>query len=199
MDLILPTLPEIFPLTPEVSEIYSSEVIWKNWSSVCLNYDSDTEHGQLQRMNHLLTTIALVPILMCSNCGPCPKVKTFGVEWKVFRLSLRINVSFAVEMYRDPFCGRTCDGLKSRVQNAEKDPIRIYLSSTAQGQVITWQNSKYVTGYKAALIRFIVDSVTNDVQFMGPHQNWKEKPVPQEFIKAVAAFKLDHVFTGNES
>lgn len=202
MDLVLmslPTVPESYPLTLEVSQIYASQMIWNNWSSICLNYDSDIENGQLQRMHHILTAIALVPILMCSDCGPCRKVITFGIEWNVFRLSLRLNVSYAVELYRDPFCGRTCDGLKRRVHNAEEDSIRIYLPIIAEGEFITWQNSKYVTGPKAGFLRLFVDSVKNDVEFVGPSQNWNEKPVPQEFIKAVAPFKFDYVSIGNES
>lgn len=184
-------------LLPEVKLILSSEMAYNNWTSGCLNYDSEiATHVKLRMLVELFTTITLVPILMCSNCGPCPKVKTCGLDWNDWRMALRLNSSYVVELYRDPFCGNSkCGTLKRKVRNAALDPIRIYLDK----DVFTWQNSTYVSGRKGSLLRLFVGGIRNSVSYVRPKGLLPVKRLKQFEITSVAPFKLESIAIGLES
>lgn len=190
---------ESFPLLQEVFSVYSSELTYNNWTSFCLNYYPGNKNPQLNVLINLLTTIALVPIIMCSGgtCEPCPTIKTFGIDWTKLRLSLRLNSSFAVDLYHDPFCRNPCR-LKKRLYNGESDLIRIYLDNTnSKGTAFTWKSLTYVSGQKGAMLRVLVGSLSNPVQFVGPRRSFKVRPLQVGYIKSVAPFHLQNISSGN--
>lgn len=191
---------ESFCLLQEVSSVYSAELTYNNWTSFCLNYYPGNKNSQLNVLIKLLTTIAIVPILMCSGgtCEPCSKFKTFVIDWNKLRLSLRLNSSYAMDLYHEPFCRNPCR-LKKRIYNGETDLIRIYLDNTdSKGTAFTWQNISYMSGQKGAKLRVLASSLSNPVQFVGPRASFKVRPLQVGYIKSVAPFHLLNISSGKE-
>lgn len=106
--------------------------------------------------------MSLLPILICSAKVFCPRWKCFEIDLTPSEVLVRLNSSMTISY--DPTC-LSCGPL---VKDGYKDPLRIYLEPNFEGSLFMWQNSTYVSGRKAGLIRYFVSSFGDTILFQRP-------------------------------
>lgn len=189
---------ESFPILLELSTTYASEETYNNWDAVCVTYNSHIKALTLKKIIYFLWTITAIPILLCSNCEPCPKFTTFGIGVDQLGISLSLNSTYRVQYYQNGgslFCAKSkCAAFRKEVKNGLVDPLKFYIDL---GSMFTWKNSTYVAGRSGVMLKWMVKGLKCPVEFVVPKRNWTELPLPRTKIKCLQPFKLERLTIGS--
>ena len=185
---------EVFTVIQKVVRTYNSQISFNNWTSICFNFLLTTDQLKLKLFINFLAAMTLVPILICSNCEPCPVASTFAIHQRNNGFELVLNSTYAVTFYLDPFCsGRQCGSLKKQVRNGRSDPIRIFVDK----DIYTWQNETLVFGPTGQMLRFFRDYLRNPIQFVRPCCEKLQEREPDDPVReSMRAFPVQSVSVG---
>lgn len=202
MEQILVSPPNLAnPIIRELGYIYSSEVNHNQWTSGCMTYSPKVKSKKVERLVALWLTFSTIPIIICSNCTPCSKERTFAMELNKYEVSVHANSSYSIALSMNPFCGNfKCGSFRKRIKNELADPMTVYLNiSGGLGDLFTCKNQTYISGYKGPLLRIILAKFKNATVFVIPKETYPEVPNGSyNGIPENRPLKLDNFTFGNE-
>lgn len=186
------------PIVGDLASIYTSEYTFNNWTTVCVQYDPNTNSQEYSNLVSVFTTLTLVQFLSCADCESCPKTLTFRIKLDKWKLALRVNSSYEVNYQLTFLNGQF--SIEKQVLNGATDPIKFFVRNSLDSFMFysRW-NSISIRGYKEMFLRIIKHSLKNPHQYMTTDKIFQLIYAKETTIKGIKPFEMKNVSIHHEA